>query len=167
MPSGTAFFVAEKYFEKIFKTQEHFAPSRLVYEVEGIVCRAALEDLGGSAFLCPTFKIRRKTEMQEEISAAAAEKRKRGRPAIDVSMTSCLNGTHRTHVNALYMYEGVSIISEAASKYPTMSCYGSQMTERGLPEANRASWSSSAECDCRTATALTHAWRLPGSPYVR
>ena len=56
--------------------------------------------------------------MQEQISAAAAEKRKRGRPAIDVSMTSWLNGTHRTHVNALYMYEGVSIISEAASEIP-------------------------------------------------
>ena len=56
--------------------------------------------------------------MQEQISAAAAEKRKRGRPAIDVSMTSWLNGTHRTHVNTLYMYEGVSIISEAASEIP-------------------------------------------------
>ena len=56
--------------------------------------------------------------MQEQISAAAAEKPKRGRPAIDVSMTSCLNGTHRTHVNTLYMYEGVSIISEAASEIP-------------------------------------------------
>lgn len=53
---------------------------------------------------------------QNRILEAAAEKRKRGRPAIDIGATSFLDGTRRTKVNAKYMFEAVSLISEAASE---------------------------------------------------
>ena len=49
------------------------------------------------------------------ISEAATKKRKRGRPAIDVGATVYLDGTRRTQINAKYMYEAISLISEAAS----------------------------------------------------
>ena len=53
---------------------------------------------------------------QNRKSEAAAENRKRGRPAIDIGTTSFLDGTRRTKVNAKYMYEAISLISEAASE---------------------------------------------------
>ncbi len=52
------------------------------------------------------------------ISEAATKKRKRGRPAIDVGATVYLDGTRRTQINAKYMYEAISLISEAASDIP-------------------------------------------------
>jgi len=96
---------------------EHFAVFSLyVYREKNLQ-----SCLGGSWRLCFSFPYlaeKEKTEMQEPISEAASEKRKRGRPAIDVSMTSYLDVSHRSHVNAVYMYEGISIISEAASEIP-------------------------------------------------
>ena len=53
---------------------------------------------------------------ENKILEAATEKRKRGRPSIDIGVTSCLGGTRRTQVNAKYMFEAVSLISEAASE---------------------------------------------------
>ena len=47
---------------------------------------------------------------QNRKSEAAAENRKRGRPAIDIGTTSFLDGTRRTKVNAKYMYEAISLI---------------------------------------------------------
>lgn len=58
---------------------------------------------------------------QNRKSEAASENRKRGRPAIDIGVTSFLGGTRRTMVNAKYMYEAISLISEAASEIPDRS----------------------------------------------
>ena len=55
---------------------------------------------------------------QNRISEAATKNRKRGRPSIDIGATSYLDGTHRTKVNAKYMFEAISLISEAASEIP-------------------------------------------------
>ena len=53
---------------------------------------------------------------QNRKTEAASENRKRGRPPIDIGITSYLDGTRRTKVNAKYMYEAISLISEAASE---------------------------------------------------
>ena len=58
---------------------------------------------------------------QNRKTEAASENRKRGRPAIDIGITSYLDGTRRTKVNAKYMYEAISLISEAASEIPDSS----------------------------------------------
>lgn len=68
---------------------------------------------------------------QNRKSEAAAENRKRGRPAIDIGITSYLDGTRRTKVNAKYMYEAISLISEAASEIPdsSMLWYSDDITQ--------------------------------------
>ena len=55
---------------------------------------------------------------QNRKTEEASENRKRGRPPIDIGITSYLDGTRRTKVNAKYMYEAISLISEAASEIP-------------------------------------------------
>ncbi len=55
---------------------------------------------------------------ENRITEAASEKRKRGRPAIELSSTAFLDGTRRTQVNAKYMFEAISVIKEAASEIP-------------------------------------------------
>ncbi len=55
---------------------------------------------------------------QDRKTEAASKNRKRGRPAIDIGVTSYLDGTRRTQVNAKYMFEAISLISEAASEIP-------------------------------------------------
>lgn len=49
---------------------------------------------------------------ENKILEAAAEKRKRGRPSIDIGVTSCLGGTRRTQVNAKYIFEAVSLCQD-------------------------------------------------------
>jgi len=53
---------------------------------------------------------------ENRLTEAASEKRKRGRPPIDISKTISLDGTRRTLVNAQYMFEAISIIKESASE---------------------------------------------------
>ena len=69
---------------------------------------------------------------ENKILEAATEKRKRGRPSIDIGVTSCLDGTRRTQVNAKYMFEAVSLISEAASEIPDnhLLWYSDDKTQR-------------------------------------
>ncbi len=69
---------------------------------------------------------------KNRISEAASEKRKRGRPAIDVGATVYLGGTRRTQINAKYMYEAISLISEAASDIPDSDLlwYSNDSTQR-------------------------------------
>ncbi len=69
---------------------------------------------------------------KKRISEAASKKRKRGRPAIDVGATVYLDGTRRTQINAKYMYEAISLISEAASDIPDSNLlwYSDDSTQR-------------------------------------
>ena len=69
---------------------------------------------------------------QNRFLEVATEKRKRGRPSIDIGVTSCLGGTRRTQVNAKYMFEAVSLISEAASEIPDnhLLWYSDDKTQR-------------------------------------
>ncbi len=46
------------------------------------------------------------------------EKRKRGRPRIDTHLTEELDLGRRQTVNKVYMYEGMYLITEAASEIP-------------------------------------------------
>ena len=55
---------------------------------------------------------------QNRVLEAASEKRKRGRPAIQIGATAYLDGTRRTQINAKYMFEAINLISEAASDIP-------------------------------------------------
>lgn len=69
---------------------------------------------------------------QNRFLEVATEKRKRGRPSIDIGATSFLGGTRRTKVNAKYMFEAVSLISEAASEIPDnhLLWYSDDKTQR-------------------------------------
>ncbi len=69
---------------------------------------------------------------QNRISEAATEKRKRGRPAIDVGAAMYLDGTRRTQINAKYMFEAINLISEAASEIPDRELlwYSDDSTQR-------------------------------------
>lgn len=69
---------------------------------------------------------------KNRISEAASEKQKRGRPTIDVGATVYLDGTRRTQINAKYMYEAISLISEAASDIPDSDLlwYSDDSTQR-------------------------------------
>lgn len=55
---------------------------------------------------------------QNRVLEAASEKRKRGRPAIQIGATAYLDGTRHTQINAKYMFEAINLISEAASEIP-------------------------------------------------
>ena len=46
------------------------------------------------------------------------EKRGRGRPKIDTHITETYASSRRQAVNAVYMYEGVELISVAATEIP-------------------------------------------------
>ena len=49
-------------------------------------------------------------------------KRGRGRPKIDTHITEAYASSRRQAVNAVYMYEGVDLISVAATEIPVLRC---------------------------------------------
>ena len=76
------------------------------------------------------------------------EKRGRGRPKIDTHITEAYATSRRQAVNAVYMYEGVELISVAAAEIPDgdLSFYGARMPPLKRQAGNKASWSSLGEC---------------------
>ncbi len=69
---------------------------------------------------------------QNRVLEAASEKRKRGRPAIQIGATAYLDGTRRTQINAKYMFEAINLISEVASDIPDndLLWYSDDSTQR-------------------------------------
>ena len=72
------------------------------------------------------------------------DKRGRGRPKIDTHITEAYASSRRQAVNAVYMYEGVELISVAATEIRIPVFCGARMPLLEQRAESKAFWSSLA-----------------------
>ena len=67
------------------------------------------------------------------------EKRGRGRPKIDTHITEYGAPSRRQAINAMYMFEGVHLLSVAATDIPDSDRFGTRTMQRRRQKAKTAS----------------------------
>ena len=74
------------------------------------------------------------------------EKRGRGRPKIDTHITEYGAPSRRQAINAMYMFEGVHLLSVAATDIPDSDLLWHSDDATQTAKAKTASWNSLGEC---------------------